>query len=157
MNKFIQSVHKRKDYLWLICLVTAVFSVVLIVNGCWPYGESTIVVGDSYSQIGLLFERVFDWLSGGFSAYYTPYGFGMELLSTIEYMFLNPFYLVVLIFGKNNIFISLNMAVYLMLMFNAVVFMWFSKTHFKNLTTVSRDLTLSFRTTTQFLKNPLPL
>ena len=27
----------------------------------------------------------------------------------------------------------------------------------QNLTTVSRDLTLSFRTTTQFLKNPLPL
>ena len=130
-----------KDYYIVGGIVFVLFALAMLLNADWPFGKNTILLSDSFVQIGALFEHIFDWISGDVSLFYAPnLGSGVEIFSTIEYMFFNPFFLVVLIGGKANILFSFNIAVMFMFLFNAFVFLWFSRKHFKNISEVFRVL-----------------
>lgn len=138
--------YEKRDYCLVMAIVFVLFNFILLLNGCFPYGKKTVLMGDSLVQVGAFFEHIFAVFEGKSSLFYSNYvGGGVEIFSTIEYMLLNPFYLIVLLFGKNLVFYSFNFAVMLMFIFNATVFFWFAKKYFKNINLITKiALTILF-------------
>ena len=136
----------KKDYCFILAIVFVLYNLILICNGCFPYGNKTVLMGDSIYQVGPFFEHFFNVFEGKSTLFYSNYvGGGVEIFSTLEYLLFNPFYLVVFLGGKNNVFYMFNIAVMLMFLFNALIFFWFSKKYFKNINILSRfALTILF-------------
>lgn len=113
----------------------------MLVGGVFPYGNSTALFSDSFSQIAPFLEHIFRWLKGESSLiYYSGLAGGTEILSTLIYMLICPFYIVLLLFGENNIMQSFSLALFLIFVFDAFVFLWFSKKYFKKLKLHTRIL-----------------
>lgn len=134
MAKIKSFIVGKKDYLISLGVFFCVYSLILIFCHDWPYGNNSVLVSDSYHQICVLYEHIFDVFQGRASLFYTnELGGGFGIFSTIEYMFLNPFYLIPLIGGRKYFMGFLNGAFFLMMCFNIIVFIWFAKKYFKNL------------------------
>ncbi len=138
MKNFAQKIKnfvvEKQDYLIISAIIFVLFSVFLMINEIYPFGENTILISDSYHQLGSFFNHIFAWLKGEADLFYTNnVAGGTEIFSTIEYMFLNPFYLVVLFFGQANVLKSVAISVFGMILFNGLVFLWFAKKYFKKL------------------------
>lgn len=118
----------------VVGIIFVVFNFALLINGAFPYGDKTLLISDSFAQTGVIFEHIFDFFAGKTSLFYNAkLGGGAEILSMLLYMVLNPFYLIVLPFGKANIYKSFNFVVFAMLVFVAMVAMWFVKKHFTSI------------------------
>ncbi len=123
-----------KLQLIVLAIILCVFNFMLLLNGAFPYGGKTLLVGDSFALVGMLFEHIFDWFAGETSLFFNAkLGGGVEIFSTLLYMVFNPFFLLVLPFGKANIFKSFNFVIFALLVFTAIIAMWFLKKHFKNI------------------------
>jgi uncharacterized membrane protein YfhO len=133
-NKFLIFLKKHKEYFILLGTVFVIFVCMLAIGGCFPFGDKTLLASDANAQIGAFFEYWFKVFRGEASLFYTStLGGGVEIFSTIEYMLLSPFYLVCFLGGEANCYGMFNIAILLMLLFNAFVFVWFAKKHFKNI------------------------
>lgn len=131
---------RKKEYFIALGIYSFLFLLFLAIGGVFS-DKNTILLGDSYEQIGVFFEHIFDVLSGKSSLFYSSvYGKGFEIFSTIQYMFTNPFYIVVLFGGRNHIYQMFGFAIYLMLAFNLVTFIWFTNKYLKNLNNWTRIL-----------------
>ena len=131
----------NKNYFLVFGILLVVFNFMLLINGAWPYGSNTLVFSDSYAQIAAFFNHIFNWFEGKTSLFYTAHlGGGMEIFSTIQYMLINPFFLIVLICGRSNILTSINFSILFMIVFNACVMLWFLNKRFKNLSSLSKIL-----------------
>lgn len=126
---------KYKNYFIVFGIWFLVLNLSFISNGAWPYGSNTISNGsDTYIQICAFFEHIFAWLKGDVSLFYTSQlAGGVEILSTLMYMLLNPFYIIVLICGAKNIYTSINFAMFFMLLFNGFVMLWFLNKRYNHL------------------------
>ena len=128
--------NRHREQFIAIGVFLILYFVMLTINSCWPLGKNVVVVSDSYEQIGFLFEHFFDALKGKSNLFFTnKLGGGFEILSTLVYMFLNPFYLVNFIAGEANFMKMFTFSVALMFCFNILIFIWFVKSHFKNIGT----------------------
>ncbi len=124
----------HRDYFIVFAAVFVLYNVMLAICGIYPYGGNTILYSDSIAQIGPFFEHIFRFLKGEASLfYYNGLAGGVEILSTIIYMLLNPFYLVLLPFGEGGIFYAFSLVLFLIFVFNAFVFLWFAKKYFKSI------------------------
>lgn len=132
-NKFKDFCVSKKENLITLGVVVVLFNLMLAINGCFPYGHETIAMGDTLAQIGAFFGHIFNVFEGKSDLFYTNYlAGGIEVFSTIQYMLLNPFYLIAILAGKNNVYLMLNFSVMFMFVFNALVFVWFAKKYFPN-------------------------
>lgn len=128
-----------RDYLFTFLIIFSLFNLFFLIHGLWPYGEGIIVQGDSIYQIGRLGVNIFDVFEGKSTLFYTNHiANGVEILSSIEYMLLSPFYLVALPLGREMFIYMLNISVLLMCLFNGLIFLHFIRKHFKNVGEVSR-------------------
>lgn len=140
MKNFKDFVIRKKEYFITLGIFTGMFLIFLLIAGLFS-GKNTILYGDAYEQIGVFFDHIFNVLEGKSSLFYSNYfGRGIEIFSTIQYMYTNPFYIVVLLGGRQNVFSMFTLAFYLMLAFNGIIFLWFSNRHFKNLNLWTRVL-----------------
>ena len=140
-NKFKKFVQIHKDYITATLILLVLYLILLIFNGVWPFGSNTILVSDSYYQIGNLTNLFFDMFDGGGTLFYNNHlAGGMEIFSTIEYMFLCPFYILALIGGRQNILNMYSLVVFAMLIFNLYVTLWFIKKYFSHVGLFSRIL-----------------
>lgn len=127
-------------------ILLVLYILTLAINHDWPFGANTILVSDSYEQVGKLSNLIFDVFEGKSTLFYSnAIGGGMEIFSTFIYMFLCPFYLIALVGGRANFFYMYNIAACLILIFDACVFLWFTKKYFKRIGQLVRILlTLMF-------------
>lgn len=133
-NQQLNFFQKYKENLIVLFILLAVFTVIFLINGCFPFGNNTILVSDSFLQIGPFFEYLFKVFRGEASIFYTNIlGGGVEILPTLIYMLLNPFYLIAFLGGEAYCFQMFNFSLVAIMIFNAFVFLWFSKKHFKNI------------------------
>ena len=134
-------------------IVFLVFNIMLLASGGFPYGKDTLMVGDSFAQIGMIYEHIFDFFAGKTGLFYNvKLGGGAEVLSMLLYMVFNPFFLIVLPFGKANIFKSFNFVILALLIFTAIITMWFVKKHFKDVSKLAYILlVLSYTISSYFV------
>lgn len=127
------------DYIITACTLFVAFLVVLIVNGDMPFGNKSFLVSDTYEQVAVFFNHFFDMFEGKATLFYTNYfAKGIEIFSTLEYMYLNPFYLIVFFGGRQNIYVMMTFSLIFMLIFNGLIFVWFSRKYFKKVNTFTR-------------------
>lgn len=139
-KSFKKFIYSKREYLILTGIVFLVIMTTFAISGAFPFGDGVCLVSDSGTQIGPFFEYLMKVVSGEASLFYSPYiGGGVELFATIEYMLFSPFYLICFLGGKSHCLQMFNIAFILMMLFNAIVFVWFSKKYFK-------DLNLFYRT-----------
>ena len=137
-SKFIS---KNKEYFVLLGIVFVVLNIIFACTGTFPFGSKVCLVSDSDAQIGPYFTNLIKFLKGESSLFYSPYICGgMEIFTTIEYMLLSPFYVLCLLGGKAHCLQMFNFAFVFMCLFNAFVFVWFSKKYFKNLNLFTRTV-----------------
>ncbi len=130
---------KYRLYHISLAVLFVLFNIMLLVNSDWPYGKNTPLNSDSYQQIGILFEHIFQVFSGKANLFYNPYiGDGIEIFSTLQYMFFNPFYLIVLCGGAKYFLHFFTISIFFMLAFNLLTFLWFSSKYFKNVSPIFR-------------------
>ncbi len=140
-NKFVNFIKLHKDYLITFAVIFVIYNLLLIINSGFPYGSNTILVSDSYYQIGMFINHIFDMFEGKTSFFYTnAIGGGMEVFSTIQYMLMSPFYIIPLLGGRNYALPLFNISAFFMLLFVAFTFLWFSKKYFKNISLTIRLL-----------------
>lgn len=154
-NKFLNFVKLRKDYLIVFMVLFVIYNFLLIINSCFPYGQGTVLISDSYHQIGLVINHIFDVFEGKASFFYTNHiGGGMEIFTTIQYMLMSPFYIFPLLGGRNYAMPLFNISAFFMLVFVAFTFLWFSKKYFKNISLPVRLLfTLLYTFSAYMLSN----
>lgn len=134
-------VKKYKENFIVVGILLIFFIIMFVINGCFPFGDGTVLVSDSYLQICPFFEYLFKVFEGDASIFYTnTIGGGFEILSTILYMLLNPFYLIALLGGKSHCYQMFNFSLIAMMIFNAFVFLWFSRKYFKKIKPTIRIL-----------------
>ncbi|MBQ8451301.1 MAG: YfhO family protein [Clostridia bacterium] len=154
-NKFKLFCKNHIDSLIVVGVIFVLFNIFFLINGAFPYGNGTILFSDSYYQIGEFTQYVFRVFQGKENLFFTnSLGGNFEVFSTIEYMLLNPFYLVTFFGGYDHIYQMFNISLVLMFMFNALVMIWFTRKHFKNVRTLYRILlTILFTFSAYFLLN----
>ena len=131
--------RKYRDYLIAAGITAFIFLFACLVNGAMPFGKKTILISDTYEQVVEFFNHIFNVLQGKSTFFYSNYfGGGVEIFSTIQYMFTNPFYIVVLLGGRSNIILMFTFAILLMLIFNGLVFIWFARKHFSKVNEETR-------------------
>lgn len=135
MRKFFDKtwnfVKLHREYFISAAIVFLMFNFALIINANWPFGDTTPLVSDSYQQILPFAEHFFSVIRGESTLFYTNHiGGGFEIFPTLEYMLFNPFYLFVLIGGRGNVLKMFMVSWLFMLIFNALVFVWFAKKYF---------------------------
>lgn len=127
------------DYIIVGLILFVLFNILCLANSIFPYGTNTMVSGDSFYQIAQFSRHIFDVFEGKSTLMYSnAFVGGVEIFSTIEYMLLNPFYLIILPFGRVNTFNLLSISYFLMIIFDAFVAIWFARKHFKNINTFMR-------------------
>lgn len=126
-------VRVKKEYFIMLGIYVGLFLIFMLLSGLFVSNNS-ILFGDAYEQIGAFFDHIFNVLDGKSSIFYSNYfGKGMEIFSTIQYMFTNPFYIFVLIGGRANVYSMFTLSLFCMLALNGIVFLWFENKYFKNL------------------------
>lgn len=139
-KSFKNFIYSKREYLILTGIVFLIIMTTFAIAGAFPFGDGVCLVSDSGTQIGPFFEYLMKVVSGEASLFYSPYiGGGVELFATIEYMLFSPFYLICFFGGKSHCLQMFNISYILMMIFNSIVFVWFSKKYFK-------DLNLFYRT-----------
>lgn len=132
-TKALDFISKKKEYFITFGILSAFYLFFLFINSVFS-GEKTVLISDSYAQVGVFFSHFFKFLRGEASLMYSNYfGKGIEIFSTLQYMHFNPFYLIVLLGGEGLIYEMFTVAIYLMLLFTAFVFIWFTNKYFKNI------------------------
>ena len=66
--------QKYKENIIVLFILLAVFTVIFLINGCFPYGNNTILVSDSFLQIGPFFEYLFKVFS--------PFAYRLKTISS---------------------------------------------------------------------------
>lgn len=123
----------KKEYFIMLGIYVGLFLIFMLLSGLFT-SKNSILFGDAYEQIGAFFDHIFNVLEGKSSLFYSNYfGKGMEVFSTIQYMFTNPFYIFVLIGGRANVYSMFTLSLFCMLALNGIVFLWFENKYFKNL------------------------
>lgn len=125
---------KYQNYFIVFAIWFLILNLAFISSGVWPYGSNTLAGSDTYVQICAFFEQIFAWLRGETSLFYNAnIAGGVEILSTLMYMLINPFYILVLVCGAKNIYTSINYAMFFMFLFNGFVMLWFLNKRFGQL------------------------
>ena len=138
VEKIRTFLKSRKDYCITFSIVLALFFVHLVFNGAF-FGKNVVLVSDSYEQVYAFFEHFYNVFSGKATLFYSNfYRKGFEMFSTLQYMFSNPFYLIVFLGGRRFIAQMFTVAMFAMLVFSAFTFMWFTKKYIKNIETKTR-------------------
>ena len=133
-NKSSNFWAKTKDYFIISLIITLMVCVIFSISGCFPFGNNVAVMSDSSVQICRFLEYFYDVLSGKQSIFYTAtLAGGVELIGTLGYMLLNPFYLIALLAGRSNIYNLMSFSVLAMFIFNGLIFNWFVKKHIKKI------------------------
>jgi len=129
------------DFIVSGSLIFLIYTLTLIFNKCIPFGKNTIIFSDAQEQIASFFDHIFNVFEGKSTIFYTNYfGKGISIFSTILYMLTNPFYLTVIIGGRSNIDLMLTFSILFMLIFNSIIFNYFTRKYFKNINKYYRVL-----------------
>ena len=129
----IKQHFKNKKAYYLSSLILLVgFLVVSAVFGAWPFGTKTIAHYDMYHQIVPFLELIFDAIEGRSTLIYSNYvAGGANIVGFLSYLAFNPFYLILLPFGSNNIWFAINLVFIVNIIAITNVFIWFMRKYFK--------------------------
>ena len=101
----------------VLCLVLFLFAI----NSSWPFGNKSCAMYDLSAQIVQQINLVRDIFEGKGTLFYSHrLGGGMSIFATLIYFVFSPFYIVLLIGGRSNTILTVNLVLLLYLMAVAI-------------------------------------
>lgn len=132
MNRIKSHFRDKKNYYILASVITVLFLIIYACYGAFPFGTKTIAHYDMYHQVLPFIGLIFDMLSGKISPVFTNYlAGGANIVGFVCYMIFNPFYLLLLPFGKANLLYSINIVFIVQIIAIALTFLWFIRKYFR--------------------------
>lgn len=137
MNKIKNHFSTKKNYYIVAGSITALFLIIYACCGAFPFGTKTIAHYDMYHQIITFMNLIFDGLEGevGSLVFSNKLAGGANIVGFLCYLIFSPFYIVLLMFGRDYVIYGINLVFILQIIAIAISFMWFVRKYF-NLSSV---------------------
>ncbi|MBR2468323.1 MAG: YfhO family protein [Clostridia bacterium] len=137
MNKIKNHFSTKKNYYIVAGAITALFLIIYACCGAFPFGTKTIAHYDMYHQIITFMNLIFDGLEGevGSLVFSNKLAGGANIVGFLCYLIFSPFYIVLLMFGRDYVIYGINLVFILQIIAIAISFMWFVRKYF-NLSSV---------------------
>jgi hypothetical protein len=130
----LESFKKHYEYYVLPLIVIALFLGFYFYRNFYPFGNNTIAHYDCAAQIVSLSTIIEKILSGQTNGLYIPYYCGgTDFFGILAYYIFNPFYILFLIVGKNNVYNVINIIYILQFITISISFLVFLNYFFKTL------------------------
>lgn len=104
----------KKWIIYLVAFLIPIFSFIvhMVIGQCWPFGNNSILIGDSKDQYVFFYTELFDRLKNGKSLLFSwNGGMGYDFYSNIMYYLLSPLSIIVLAFGNYSIELGMIIAI----------------------------------------------
>ena len=113
-------------YFWIFLVVTIAFAVVWGVNKIYPFGKHSLIIVDGVHQYIPFFSEYYEKIRNGESLLYSFHvGMVNNFLSLLTYYLAAPLNLLVLLFPKEKLYISMSLLVYLKILLAGLFFAYY--------------------------------
>ena len=102
----------RRELFITALSAAGVFAALFVRRGFWPFGSGSVLITDLYSQYAPLLYRFYDVVTGRANLFYEfRIAGGLGLYADTVNELVNPFNYLLLLFGRDRIFLALNILV----------------------------------------------
>lgn len=123
----------RNPYFLTTVIVIAVFVVLFISKGIYPFGENSLIWGDMHDQVTAFYYHFYDCFHGNSSLLinFSTSG-GINFLGILAYYLLSPVSFVLLLFPRENLYQAISILISIKVLLSALTCLYFIKTYFKD-------------------------
>lgn len=96
---------KYKDYIIVGLIILAIFIVLFVLKGIFPFGQNTLIWGDMYDQVAAFYYHFYDVFMNGKSIFidFSTSG-SINFFGVMMYYLFSPLSFLVLLFPRDNIY-----------------------------------------------------
>lgn len=128
---------KKKDkkiYIINAVIVLAIFTLIFISKGIFPFGSNSLIWGDMHDQITAFYYHFYDSFRGSSSLLidFTTSG-GVNFFGILCYYILSPITFILLLFPRENIYLAVSIVVALKVLLSSLTCLYFIRYYFKKL------------------------
>ncbi len=128
---------KKKDkkiYIINAVIVIAIFALIFISKGIFPFGNHSLIWGDMHDQITAFYYHFYDSFRGNSSLLidFTTSG-GVNFFGILCYYILSPITFILLLFPRENIYLAVSIVVALKVLLSSLTCLYFIRYYFKKL------------------------
>ena len=142
MKKFL-----KNQYIIGSIIVTAIYFIFLIIGKIYPFGKNTILTGDLHVQYIDFFCYLREILKGT-KGIFLSWNLGManDFYSNFFWQLSNPINILVLLFNTSNMYICIELIIYikLLLIFNSFIFYAKKEYYYKDYSTILFGIAYTF-------------
>ena len=125
---------KLKPYIITSCIFIAIFIVIFITKGIYPFGDNSLIWGDMHDQITAFYYHFYDTFRGDNSLLvnFSTSG-GINFIGILAYYILSPFSFITLLFPREDIYLVVSIIVALKILASSLTCLYFIRTYFKKI------------------------
>ena len=124
---------KLKPYLEVLLLTSIILLIIFISKGIYPFGGNSLIWGDMENQITAFLYHLYDSVLGPKSIFFDfTTSMGINFIGILGYYLISPFSLIVLLCGRDNIYLSISLVIAAKILLASITSMYVIKKSFKN-------------------------
>lgn len=125
---------KIKPYIITLCISIAIFIIIFINKGIFPFGDNSLIWGDMHDQITAFYYHLYDSFKGDSSLLINfSTSSGINFIGILAYYILSPFSLLILLFPRDQIYLVVSLIVALKIIASSLTCLYFIRTYFKKI------------------------
>lgn len=125
---------KKKAYIYTSLIVVAIFLVLFITKGIFPFGKNSLIWGDMHDQITAFYYHFYDSIIGNSSLLvnFSTSG-GINFIGVLAYYILSPVSFVLLLFPREDIYLAVSILIAIKVLLCSLTCLYFIQTYFKKI------------------------
>lgn len=122
----------KKPYIITLLIALAIFLIIFISKGIFPFGSNSLIWGDMHDQITAFYYHFYDSIYGNKSLLvdFSTSG-GINFIGILAYYILSPFSLITLLFPRDQIYLVVSIIIALKIITASITCLYFIRTYFK--------------------------
>lgn len=122
-----------KPYLKALLLTSIILLLVFISKDIYPFGNNSLIWGDMEDQVTAFLYHFYDSILGTKSIFFDfTTSLGINFVGVLGYYLISPFSLLVLLFGRSNIYLSISIIIALKIILASITSLYVIRKSFKN-------------------------
>lgn len=125
---------KNKKYINTSLLVIAIFAVIFVIKGIFPFGDKSIIWSDMHDQITAFYYHFYDSVRGG-SSFFVDFtsGGGINFFGVMVNYIMSPVSLILLLFPRGMVENAVSLIVVLKTLLASLTCLYFISKYFKKI------------------------
>lgn len=134
MKKHKSVINKYLPYIITAILIIAIFLVVFITKGIYPFGKNSLIWGDMHDQITAFYYHFYDSFKGSASLLvdFTTSG-SINFIGVLAYYILSPISFILLLFPREEIYLAVSIVVALKILISSLTCLYFVRYYYKEM------------------------